>query len=59
MKDDLQQQIAELVAQIREIAALDRIGDLVGLLDRVGGDGRVGLLEVPGAARDRACATPP
>ena len=32
------------------VLALDRVGDLVGFLDRVGGDGREGLLDVPGAA---------
>ena len=53
MKDHLQQQVAEFVAQVAEIAALDRVGDLVGLLDRVGRDGRESLLEVPRAAGPR------
>ncbi len=39
MEDDLQQQVAQLLPQILGVAALDRVGDLVGLLDRVGGDG--------------------
>ena len=34
----------------RPVLALDRVGDLVGLLDRVGRDGGEGLLDVPGAA---------
>ena len=48
--DDLQQQVAELVAQIVEIAARDRVGHLVGFLDRIGRDGREILLDVPGTA---------
>ena len=50
VKDDLQQEVAELVAQVVEIAARDGVGDLVGFLDRVGRDGREILLEVPRAA---------
>ena len=50
MKDDLQQQVAELLAQIFRRAALDCVGDLVGLFDREGGDGGEGLLDVPGTA---------
>ena len=48
--DDLQQEIAELAGQCRPVFALDGVGDLVGLLDRVGGDGGEGLLDVPRAA---------
>ena len=47
---DLEQQIAELLAQIVEIAARDRVGDLIGLFERVGRDGREILLEVPRTA---------
>ena len=50
MVDDLQQQITELARQGGPVLALDRVGDLVGFLDRVGGDGGEGLLDVPGAA---------
>ena len=50
MEDDLEQQVAELVPQIREIAALDGVGDLVGFLDGVGRDRREILLQIPGAA---------
>ena len=50
VKHRLQQQIAEFLAQIVEIVALDGVGDLVGFLDRVVADRREILLEVPGAA---------
>ena len=49
----LQQKVAELVAQIDEIAARNRVGNLIGLFERVGRDGREILLEVPGAAGHR------
>ena len=48
--DHLQQEIAELLAQIVEIAARDGVGDLIGFLDGVGRNGREILLEIPGAA---------
>ena len=50
IKNDLEQQIAQLVAQFVPGLALYRIGYLVGLLDGVRRDGREILLEVPGAA---------
>ena len=50
VKHHLQQEIAEFVAQIVEIAARDGVGDLVGFLDGVGRDGRKILLEIPRAA---------
>ena len=53
VEDDLQQKVAELVREVDEVAAGDGVGDLVGLLDGVGRDGREVLLEVPGAARAR------
>ena len=40
MKHHLQQEIAEFVAEIVEIAARDGVGDFIGFLDGVGGDGR-------------------
>ena len=52
MIDGLQQQIAQLVAEVGLVAALDRIGHLIGFLDCVGRYGREILLQVPGAARD-------
>ena len=51
--DDLQQEIAQFLAEVVEIAARDRVGDLIGLLDGVGRDRRKVLLEVPRAAGDR------
>ena len=48
--DDLEQQVAELVPERRHVARGDGVGDLVGLLDRVGGDRVEVLLEVPGTA---------
>src|SRR3546814_14008685 len=46
----LQQQVAQFVLQRRQVVAVDRVGDLVGLLDRVRGDGGEGLFDVPRAA---------
>ena len=50
MEDDLQQEVAQFVAQVIEVAARDGVGDLVGLLDGVGRDGRKILLEIPRTA---------
>src|ERR1700761_7259086 len=50
VEHDLQQEVAEFVAEIAEIIARDRVGDLIGLLDGVGRDARKILLEVPRAA---------
>ena len=50
--DDLQQEIAEFLAQVVEIAARDGVGDLIGFLDGVGRDRRKVLFEVPRAAGD-------
>ncbi len=50
VKHHLKQQVAELVLQCRHVAARDRVGDLVSLLDRIGCDGREILLAVPRAA---------
>ena len=49
VKDDLQQQVAEFLAQIFGCAALDRVGDFIGLFDRERSDRGEGLLDVPGA----------
>ena len=48
--DRLQQKIPQLALQLVPGLALDRVGDLVGLLDRVGRDGGEILFDVPGAA---------
>ena len=53
MEHDLEQKVAELVLEVEKIAARDRLGDLIGFLDRIGRDGREILLEVPRAARAR------
>lgn len=55
--DHLEQQIAELTRQMLEVAALDGVGDLVSLLQGVGHDGRVALLEIPRAAVLRIAQT--
>src|SRR5579863_4420884 len=54
MKDDLQQQVAKFVPQVREIAALDGVGDLIGFFDGKRDDALKSLLEVPRAAEFRA-----
>ena len=46
---DLEEQVAELVEQLRGIAARRGVSDLVGLLDRVRHDRERGLLAIPGA----------
>ena len=51
--DHLEQQIPELVRQMRPILARYGIGDLVRLLDRVGSDRGEILLAVPWAAAPR------
>ena len=51
--DDLQQEVAQFLAEVIEIAARDRVGYLIGLLDGVGRNGRKILLEVPRTARHR------
>lgn len=53
VEDGLEQQVAELGLQLVHIAALDGVGDLIGLLQRIGGDGGEGLLNVPRTAADR------
>jgi hypothetical protein len=49
MEHHLQQQVAQFVAQIGPVAAVDRVGDFVGFLDRISRDGREVLLHVPRA----------
>src|SRR3546814_2146535 len=50
VKDDLEQQVAKLVADRRGIAAGDRVRDLIGFLDRIGRDRREILRQIPFAA---------
>ena len=56
MVDDLELEIAELVLQRLHVVAPDRVGDLIGFLDRVGRDRLERLGRVPFAAglADRA-----
>ena len=49
VKHHLKQEITEFLPEIVEVAARDGIGDLVGFLDGVGGNGRKILFEIPGA----------
>jgi hypothetical protein len=48
-EDDLEEHVAELVAQLLVVAALGGVGELVGLLDRVRDDRALVLLAIPGA----------
>ncbi len=54
VEQHLHEHIAELLAQLGVVAVLDRLKRLVGLLQQVGGKGRVGLLRVPRATAGRA-----
>src|SRR3546814_10441541 len=53
MEDDLEEQIAEFVLEIGHVTACDRVGDLIGFLDRVRRDRLEGLDIIPFAARLR------
>src|SRR5215470_14583934 len=53
MKHDLQQEIAELLAQVCKIATRDRVRDLVGFFEGIGRDRREILLQIPGATSTR------
>ena len=46
---DLEQQVAELLAQVRHVAGVDRLERLVGLLEQVARQRAVGLPGLPGA----------
>ncbi len=50
----LEEQVAELVDELCRIVCERRLGDLVGLLDRVGDDRACRLLAIPGALRPQA-----
>jgi hypothetical protein len=51
---DLEEDVAELVAQLAVVAGVGGVGQLVGLLDRVGHDRALVLLAVPGALAPQA-----
>jgi len=53
-KDDLKEDVAELVAQLLVIAALRGVGKLVGLFDGVSDDRALVLLAVPRALAAQA-----
>ena len=50
MEHDLELKVAELVGEPVHVVAGDRVGDLIGFLDRIGGDGREALHAIPFAA---------
>ena len=54
LKDHIHQQIAQLVADIRRVAAVDRIEHFGGLLGEAAAQGFTGLLAVPRAAAGSA-----
>jgi hypothetical protein len=54
MDRDLEQQVAELVAQPAEVAGVERLERLVGLLEQMRTQAGVRLLAVPGASVGRA-----
>ena len=60
VQHDLQEQVAELLGQRRRGAGLERVVDLVGLLEQMLAQGQVGLLAIPWAAvwRSQACRQP-
>jgi hypothetical protein len=47
VEHDLEQEIAQLVLEIADVATGDRVGDFVGFLDRVRRDCRPGLRSIP------------
>ena len=59
VEDHLEQEVAEFVSQVVEVAAADRVRDLVGFLDRVGRDALRSSARGPTDSRCRACAAPP
>ena len=54
MEDDLEQKVADLVLERGHVGFADRLGDLVGLLDGVGGDRGKILLAVPRTSQPRS-----
>jgi DNA-binding FrmR family transcriptional regulator len=53
LKDDLEEEIPELIAKALEITARDRLIDLIRLFDRMWRNARKVLLEIPGTAAIR------
>src|SRR5206468_10594837 len=50
LEDDLEEEIPQLVAQVAGVARVDRLEDLVDLLEQIGAEARGCLLAVPRAA---------
>ena len=50
VKDDLEEQVAELLGKFRGVGGVERVEDFVGLFEQVGAQSFVSLLAVPGAA---------
>ncbi len=53
VKKHLQQQVAEFFSQVRKVAALDCVEDLIGLFEGVFANRVEGLFAVPGASTGR------
>ena len=53
VEDNLQQQVAQFIPQVSQVATLDGVHDFVGFLDRIGGDGGEVLFQIPRTARAR------
>ncbi len=54
VEDDLQQQVAEFLAEVGVVAIVDRLDDFVGFLDHAGAQAGVGLFAVPRATAGSA-----
>src|SRR5205085_8020146 len=50
VQDDLEEEVAQLLADLPGVPRVERLDDLVGLLEHVGPQRRSGLGAVPGAA---------
>ena len=51
MEHHLEQEIAQFIAKLAHVAALDCVGHFIGFFDRIRRDGREVLFKVPRAAR--------
>ena len=54
IKEDLEQEVAQLLAKVGPMAPLDRVEDLVGFLERIFPYGVEALLAIPGASTGTA-----
>ena len=53
MKDDLQQNVPQLLLQVLGVSLVDGLGGLIGLLQQIAPDGVMVLLPVPGTSAGR------